>query len=611
MNTINEVANTVEELELIMLKLRKDEKDFLARTIMDGEFFQTGTSKYQESFKKEINSAIELCERLHDFDLIHESSIDDELMKVEEIFTQYGRNFEQLAAAYRNKGFYMWGGEGEMRAAAQDLENLVDNLNSLELSKSLLLLRRHEKDFFLRLDKKYINTFNNEVSSFTQIVNSLAISASQKSLFNAKVNTYSAKLQEVVKQQEVVGFNEKEGLLGNLRANVHQLEPMVEKIHEEIWQIDKDAESSTRTALVIFLIISSLLALSYTSYILRKLYFILGGEPAVISNVMEKIANGDLTTRFEDADLKGMMANMKQMVDNLRNSISTVVNSTSNIASVSEQLNGVSQQISTGVSEQASSAEEVSSSMEEMAANIQQNTENALKTRDLSIDASNAMEQVSMASEESMIAVKDIYSKINVVVDIAEKTDLLAINAAVEAARAGDQGKGFAVVAAEVRKLAERSQAAANEIVALANRGMEMTESSTEKLKAIVPDIQETAKLVEEIASASQEQEAGAQQINSAIQQLSMVTQQNASASEEMAGSSEEMATQAAELEEITSFFKLEDDFSKRFQKTKTTSGLSKASTVHHQPEKRMKKSGEPIINLNMNTDDLSDFESM
>ena len=158
------------------------------------------------------------------------------------------------------------------------------------------------------------------------------------------------------------------------------------------------------------------------------------------------------------------------------------------------------------------------------------------------------MEEVAQASEESMNAVQDIFSKINVVVEIAEKTDLLAINAAVEAARAGDEGRGFAVVAAEVRKLAERSQRAANEIVKLAERGMIKTEESANKLKAIVPEIHETSRLVDEIATASREQEAGANQINSAIQQLSMVTQQNASSAEEMASSSEEMASQASEL---------------------------------------------------------------
>jgi methyl-accepting chemotaxis protein len=274
------------------------------------------------------------------------------------------------------------------------------------------------------------------------------------------------------------------------------------------------------------------------------------------------MAEGDLTAKMniEQKDELGLLVNsLNNMSKRLQSVIGSVVTGADNIAAASNQLSSASQQVSSGVSEQAASTEEVSSSMEEMAASIQQNTDNASKTRDISSKASTAMEQVAVASDESMKAVRDIYSKINIVVEIAEKTDLLAINAAVEAARAGEQGRGFAVVAAEVRKLAERSQAAANDIVQLADKGLKLTEESTGMLKAIVPDIQETSRLVDEIAVSSQEQDAGASQVNSAIQQLTSVTQQNASSSEEMAGSSEELASQASELKDIVGYFRLEE----------------------------------------------------
>ncbi|WP_185968986.1 methyl-accepting chemotaxis protein [Carboxylicivirga sp. M1479] len=285
-------------------------------------------------------------------------------------------------------------------------------------------------------------------------------------------------------------------------------------------------------------------------------------EPLIESakNIKE-IANGNLTIRMSeysfDNEIGTLNKSLKQLINNSTNIIANIKDGSENIDSVSNQLSGAAQTISSGVSEQAAGAEEVSSSMEEMVSNIEQNTENALKTKDISQRAAKAMEQVSKASENSTKAVKDIFSKINIVVEIAEKTDLLAINAAVEAARAGEEGRGFAVVAGEVRKLAERSQLAANEIVELANLGMQTTEESTNMLKGILPEIKQTSRLVEEIAAASQEQNSGAQQVNSAIQQLSMITQQNASSSEEMASNSEEMASQAAQLKEITSFYHL------------------------------------------------------
>ncbi|TRX72190.1 methyl-accepting chemotaxis protein [Carboxylicivirga sp. M1479] len=272
------------------------------------------------------------------------------------------------------------------------------------------------------------------------------------------------------------------------------------------------------------------------------------------------IAGGDLTKTL-DIDQKdeiGELATaMSEMKDKLTDTVHSVIEGANSIGSVSSQVKGSANQMAGGASEQAASAEEVSSSMEEMAANIQQNTDNAIKTRQMSLKASAAMEEVASASENSMQAVNDIYKKINVVVEIAEKTDLLAINAAVEAARAGDEGKGFAVVAAEVRKLAERSQLAASEIVELADRGMKLTEESTNKLNLIVPDIKETSLLVDEITTSSEEQSSGANQVNGAIQQLNVITQQNVESTDEMTKSSEVMANQAIELKNITEFFKL------------------------------------------------------
>jgi len=127
----------------------------------------------------------------------------------------------------------------------------------------------------------------------------------------------------------------------------------------------------------------------------------------------------------------------------------------------------------------------------------------------------------------------------------------------VEAARAGEHGKGFAVVASEVRKLAERSKLAADEIVNLASKSVNITESASVLMNELIPEIERTAKLVQEIAAASMEQSSGADQVNSAIQQLNQVTQQNAASSEELATSSEELSSQAEQLKEVVAFFKI------------------------------------------------------
>ncbi len=370
----------------------------------------------------------------------------------------------------------------------------------------------------------------------------------------------------------------------------------------------------TRAGVITFIIIAAVLAIILSVFITRNLL----GPINKSVQFANQVAKGDLTSTINvnQKDEIGILAHsLRQMVDRIQEIVSDIKSGADNIAGASQQLSSGAQQISSGVSEQAAAAEEVSSSMEEMAANIQQNTENAIKTMDISGKSSNSAEQVAVASEDSMKAVRDIFAKINVVVEIAEKTDLLAINAAVEAARAGDQGRGFAVVAAEVRKLAERSQIAASEIVSLAEKGLKMTEESNQMLKSIVPDIQETSRLVEEIASASREQESGVNQVNMAIQQLSQVTQQNASSSEEMASSSEEMAAQAADLENITRFFKIDEVNNNSWQKKKTSTyssfkGLTKTNHNGNGSSKN-KKDVIPNISFENFESDMTGYEAM
>ncbi|MGC9375937.1 MAG: methyl-accepting chemotaxis protein, partial [Bacteroidales bacterium] len=276
-----------------------------------------------------------------------------------------------------------------------------------------------------------------------------------------------------------------------------------------------------------------------------------------------KVADGDLTATVEldQQDEIGMLAQaLNRMVVKLQDIVANVGLSADNIASASQQVSSGSQQLSQGANEQASSAEEVSSSMEEMASNIQQNTDNAQQTEKISVEAANGIKQVAEAAQESLTSIREIADKIGVVNDIAFQTNILALNAAVEAARAGEHGKGFAVVAAEVRKLAERSKVAADEIVGLSDKSVKVTEDAGELMMKIIPDIEKTAKLVQEISASSMEQNSGADQINNAIQQLNQVTQQNAAASEELATSSEELSSQADQLKENISYFSVGKD---------------------------------------------------
>ena len=275
--------------------------------------------------------------------------------------------------------------------------------------------------------------------------------------------------------------------------------------------------------------------------------------------IADQIADGDLTvtpTPLSDKDTLGLA--LERMVERLRGVVSDALSASDNVSSGSQELSASSEQLSQGATEQASSAEEASASMEEMAANIKQNADNAAQTEKIARQSSKDAEASGEAVGRAVSAMRTIAEKISIVQEIARQTDLLALNAAVEAARAGEHGKGFAVVASEVRKLAERSQAAASEISSLSGETVQVATEAGEMLNRLVPDIRKTAELVSEISAACREQDIGASQINEAIQQLDKVTQQNSGASEEMSATSEELAAQAEELQSSIAFFRVD-----------------------------------------------------
>lgn len=274
----------------------------------------------------------------------------------------------------------------------------------------------------------------------------------------------------------------------------------------------------------------------------------------------QTIGDGDLTAelKIDQDDEIGLLAEaLNNMASNLKGIVVSIKENANDLVSSGQNVKSSSLQLSKGSADQAASAEEVSTSIEEMVANIDQNTDNAIETEKITVETAKDVNVADKLSSEAASSMKSVAEKITIIGDIAFQTNILALNAAVEAARAGEHGRGFSVVAAEVRKLAERSKVAADEIHYLVNGGLKVSQEAGEKSRLLVPDIEKTTQLIKEISAASLEQKTGAEQINMAMQNLNLITQENASSSDELTQSAEELSLLADRLKEAVSFFNI------------------------------------------------------
>ncbi len=356
-------------------------------------------------------------------------------------------------------------------------------------------------------------------------------------------------VQPMVDQEGTVSL-----LTDKLQNNIKSL---VQEISTETTNLQEKMKSSFQR-FQWFVILSITFTLVFSGFITFYLITNIRSSINKAQLVIEELSEGKLKSTVAingNDEFAYLLFKMQEMKNKLLEIVESVVDSSQKIEETGAEITTDSKELADASSSQASSAEEVSSSMEEMLSNIQANSSNAAEAERISKKISTYAEKVSSASDESLTAINKIAERIKIINEIAFQTNLLALNAAVEAARAGEYGRGFAVVAAEVRKLAERSRNAADEINNLSNSSVETTQNVVKLMNELLPDIQKSTKIVQEIAAASDEQRIGSEQINNAVLQFDTSTQVNAQAADKLLQTAIMLNKESENLKKSIEFF--------------------------------------------------------
>jgi len=573
------IAKSIGNIKASVLELRHEEKDFSAHKKL----------KNSDQFNQQMKHVQHQIKALSD-DFAEVGLSMPELTSMGNILVQYQEQFAHLVALQKEIGLDAKSGlYGELRGAVHSVETLIGKDN-YRLRSEMLQLRRNEKDFMLRLDDKYVDKLNKNVSKLMGSVQASNFSSAKKQEVSKLIKVYQNAFSNLATSQKELGYDETMGSRNKMRNVVFQVDNELKKllshsdaaVKEDVNFINTLAYSLFAVVLLVALVSAWLIGKSILHRISR------------LQTSMNNIAqSNDLTI---EVDMSGgdelsemasvfnhMLTNFRSLIVEVNHSVTTLNTATGNLAENIYNANeGVETQmqqtdlVATAVTEMVATVDEIATNTREAAHKAELTNSNAGKGKEGVEHTINQIGQLSEKLLDSENVVKElekesvtIASVLGVIRGIAEQTNLLALNAAIEAARAGEQGRGFAVVADEVRTLASRTQDSTQEIETIigllqkrtqeivtlmaqcrsqGEESAEQASSAGAMLDEITQDVALIMDMNSAIATAIQEQSTVASEVNQHVVMIRDVTEQSGDSAKQNEQMSEELSQQAQVL---------------------------------------------------------------